>query len=178
MKYLFVYKDGTWWLKIKTVEELLNYHDKTDGRWSGAFDNLIHSKEFYDGEKHASNLAYVIGMFGSKRGLNAVESVVEFKSKIFDAQMDLILEGHTLFINEKGGYHFDYNGDKPASQFIYRNEFVFPNFSKDEIRVKSFPGGHHFYAFIGDMQVRDGDMLKWNTYEAAMKVAESVVTRA
>lgn len=178
MKYLFVYKNDTWWLKIKTIEELTNYSEKTDGRWAKAFDSLIHSKEFYDGEEHASSLAYVIGNYGAKRGMNSIEAVADFRSQIFDAQLDLLMEGYTLFINENGGYHCNFTGDEKETQFIWREEFVFPNFSKDEIRIKSFPGGQHFYAYIGDMQVRDGDTLKWNTYEEAMKMAESVVTRA
>lgn len=27
--------------------------------------------------------------------------------------------------------------------------------------------GQHYYAYVGDMQVRDGDVLKWNTYDEA-----------
>ena len=178
MKYLFVYKNDCWFLKIKTVDELTNYYDKTDGRWSKVFDNLIHSKEFYDGKEHASNLAYVIGQWGERRNMNAIEAVVDFRSKIFDTQLDLILEGHTLFINSNGGYHFDTKNDDPVEQFVWRNELVFPNFSEDEIRIQHFPGGEHFYAYIGDMQVRDGDILKWNTYEEAMKNAKKVVKKA
>lgn len=179
MKYLFVYKNDTWWLKITTIDELFNYSDKTNARWGKAFDSLIHSKEFYsDGMEHASNLAFVIGMMGSRNKMNAIEATAELRSKIFDAQLDLIMEGHTLFINENGGYHYDYEGDKPYTQFIWRDELVFPNFSKNEIRIKKFTGGQHFYAYIGDMQVRDGDNLKWDTYEEALKQAEKVVTRA
>ena len=27
--------------------------------------------------------------------------------------------------------------------------------------------GQHYYAYVGDMQVRGGDVLKWNTYDEA-----------
>ncbi len=179
MKYLFVFKNNTWWLKIKDVDALFDYSDKTGGRWENAFNSLIHSKEFYkDGKEHASNLAFTIGTYGSRRGMNAIEAVADFRASILKSQIDLLLEGYTLFINENGGYHCNFEGDEPYSQFIWRNEFVFPNFSKSEIRIKKFPGGEHFYAFIGDMQVRDGDTLKWNTYEEAMAQAQKVVTRA
>lgn len=179
MKYLFVYKNDCWWLKIKTVDELTNYSQKTDGRWAKAFDSLIHAKEFYeDGKEHASNLAYVIGQWGVNREMNVVEAVADFRSRIFDAQLDLILEGHIIFINEKGGYHFDTKNDEPVTQFVWRDELVFPNFPENEIHIKHFPGGKHFYAYIGDMQVRDGDVLKWNTYEEAMEQAKKVVTKA
>lgn len=43
------------------------------------------------------------------------------------------------------------------------------------MEVKSFPGGDHFYAYIGDMQVRDGDILKWDTYDEAYNQALSIL---
>lgn len=51
-----------------------------------------------------------------------------------------------------------------------------PSFKREEIRVKQFKGGQHWYAYIGDMQIRDGDQLKWNAQEAAQAAAEALVT--
>ena len=59
--------------------------------------------------------------------------------------------------------------------FVRRKELVFPNFKRDEIRIKKFPNGEHYYAYIDDMQVRDGDTLKWNTYEEAYNQALSMI---
>lgn len=68
-EYIFVFKENGWWLKISSINELLNYHDKTDARWSNAFENLIHSKEFSvlnsdrtisRGNEHANALATAI----------------------------------------------------------------------------------------------------------------------
>ena len=41
--------------------------------------------------------------------------------------------------------------------------------------MKQFPGGEHYYAYIGDMQVRDGDTLKWNSYQEAYEMALSLL---
>lgn len=41
--------------------------------------------------------------------------------------------------------------------------------------MKQFRGGSHWYAYIGDMQVRNGEELKWNTQEAARSAAEAIV---
>ena len=54
-------------------------------------------------------------------------------------------------------------------------DIIFPDFKRHQIRVKSFPGGDHFYAYIGDMQVRDGDILKWDTYDEAYNQALSIL---
>ena len=59
-------------------------------------------------------------------------------------------------------------------QFCRRKELVFPNFKREDIRLKQFNDGRHWYAYVGDMQLRDGDCLKWNTREAAQAAAEAV----
>ena len=44
MKYLFVLSaEGGWWLKIDTIEQLIDYHKKTDGhRYEKALWNFFH----------------------------------------------------------------------------------------------------------------------------------------
>ena len=37
--------------------------------------------------------------------------------------------------------------------------------------------GEHYYAYIGNMQVRDGDILKWNTYEEAYSKALEYISQ-
>ena len=74
-------------------------------------------------------------------------------------------------INPAGGHT---HGIETA-QFCWRKQLVFPDFKKEDIRVRKFNGGQHWYAYIGDMQVRDGDRLKWNTQEAARAAAEALV---
>ncbi len=61
------------------------------------------------------------------------------------------------------------------TQFCRRKSLVFPNFKKSDIRIRKYDYGSHYYAFVGDMQVRDGDKLKWNTYEEAYLNAEKLV---
>lgn len=73
-----------------------------------------------------------------------------------------------------GGYHGDF--DQSFDKFVRRKQLVFPDFKKNEIRVEQFPNGKHYYAYIDDTQVRDGDILKWNTYkEAYDKALEYIV---
>ena len=35
--------------------------------------------------------------------------------------------------------------------------------------------GNHYYAYIDDVQVRDGDKLKWDSYDEAYSYASSLV---
>ena len=53
---------------------------------------------------------------------------------------------------------------------------IFPTFCRSDIRAEQFKGGKHWYAYIGDMQVRNGDIMKWDTEEEARRAAEKLVT--
>lgn len=176
-EYIFVHKNKGWWLKVSSAAELFEYYENTDNIWSDTFENLIKSKEFSrNGMTHASDLAYNIGMFGSRQGLGPLQATLQFRNDKLASQLDAIARYGEIYINKAGGYHFKCGTDT-YDQFVRRKEFVFPDYKQNEIRVKQFPGGTHFYAYVGDMQVRDGDILKWDTYEQAHRMAQSIVTK-
>lgn len=174
-EYLFVFKNGGWWLKITSVEQLIKYHEQTDNRFAEAFANLINSKEFTKGTEHAKDLAYAIGLFGSNRHLSPIDATVQFKQRIVQTQLDCLLEYGVLYINQRGGYHFGKPDKKDYSQFVWRKELVFPSYNENDIRIKKFQGGEHWYAYVGDTQVRDGDTLKWDKYEDAYEKAKTIM---
>ena len=176
MEYLFVRKGGGWWLKINSIEQFADYCEKTDSRWANEFHNLINSKEFTGhGVNHASEIAYNIGMYGAIRKMTPIEATMNFRNEVLRNQLSALMQYGEIYINSKGGYHFK-TGDEDYTQFVRRKKLVFPNYSKNDIRVKQFPGGTHFYAYIGDMEVRDGDVLKWDDYESAYKKAVELVS--
>ena len=74
-------------------------------------------------------------------------------------------ESDLRYIREDGAVYFNRVGGKTFSvdyvQFCRRKNLVFPDFKASDIRVKQQTGGTHYYAYIGDMQVRDRDILKW-----------------
>lgn len=176
MDYCFVWKNDGWWLKINSVEQLFDYHEKTESVWSTEFYNLITSQEFGGhGMRHATAIAYAIGQHGANRGMNPIQATMDFRGTVIGNQLDALLEFGEIYINRKGGYHFKTKNDS-YTQFVRRKEFIFPDFKENEIRIKRFPGGEHWYAYIGDMQVKDGDTLKWNTYEEAFNKAKELVT--
>lgn len=171
IEYLFVFKNGGWWLKISSINELFDYHEKTDVRWESAFSNLIHSKEFFrDGNEHCNALALAIGMYGSRNKINALDATVAIKSQVLSTQLDLLLKGYDIYINSSGGYHMEKG--KNYKQWYRKKKLIFPNFKKDELKIKKFPMGTHWYAYIGDMQLRDGDTVKWDKYEDAYNYAQ------
>jgi hypothetical protein len=87
------------------------------------------------------------------------------------AEMETLREYGTVFINCVGGHTHGIEYD----QFCRRKALVFPNYKPEDIRIKQFDGGNHWYVYIGDMQMRHGDQLKWNTYKQAREAAEELI---
>lgn len=87
------------------------------------------------------------------------------------SMLKVLRHGETLLVNRQGGFMVRREGKKPKAS-VWRTDLVFPRYYSHDIRVKRFDDGCHYYAYIGDMQVKDGNILKWNTYEEAYKQAE------
>lgn len=79
-----------------------------------------------------------------------------------------------VYINSAGGFHGE-RAVRTHTGFVRRDTPEFPRYFSRDIRMKMFPGGTHWYAYVGDMQVRDGDILKWDSYEKAYAMAEKFV---
>lgn len=88
------------------------------------------------------------------------------------SELQCIKEHGAVFINKVGGHTFSlaYN------QFCRRKELIYPDFKMSDIRVIHYQGGLHWYAFVGDMQVRNGEKCKWNTSGEAKRAAEIIVS--
>lgn len=168
MKYRFIYKNGGWWLKISTTSELLEYHNMVESsRVAKGYESFLRSKEFFEtGYKPMANsLGQLIGYRRENdSSKSSIEIACDIQYEKYKTQLEYLRKGYNIYINSCGGWHFGKNDFK---QWVDRNKIVFPNFTKDQIKIEKFSGGEHFYAYIDDMQIRDNDTLKWNTYEEA-----------
>lgn len=190
IEYLFVYDGQQWWLKLTEADQIADYHKKTAGsRYEGAI-NLYRKLRQEGRDWHnlldGMELQERIKMMESKDFKYiqcAIIKAQQIEGTIFDgfrclnmeigmAQLDNIKQYGAVFINPAGGHTHGVE----TVQFCRRKQLVFPDFKKEDIRVRKFNGGQHWYAYIGDMQVRDGDRLKWNTKDAAQAAAEALVT--
>lgn len=188
MEYLFVFdeKSKGWWLKIDTIEQLADYHEQTNGnRYEKAMELYLHGGHPYDileklnakerfelmQKKEFKQLQMAI-MMAEKNNVTILDGFRQMNIEIGFSQINSLEEYGTIFINRAGGTTFgiDY------SQFCRRKKLIYPDFKKADIRIKKYgDGGNHYYAFIDDMQVRDGDILKRNTREDAYNMALKVL---
>ena len=185
MEYLFVLKDkGTsnqgWWLKITDADQLIDYIEHTDFHADQILSNYLNGKEFNDfSENHCLypeyyNLTKAVVMFAQSNNLNIFDGMRLFRQELAFTQMDCVKRYGGIYVNRVGGYHPLSDTDKEYA-FVRRKHLVFPSFKLNEIRIKRFEGGNHYYAYIDDMQVKDGQTIKWNTYEEAYNFAKTLV---
>lgn len=168
-------------MKIDTIEKLIDYHKKIDqNRFEGAL-------EMYMQGKNPENMPLQerIALMENrdfKYLQAAIIQATKVDGTIFDGfrclnmeigmtELKCIKEHGAVYINRVGGHTFALE----YTQFCRRKELVFPNFKSTDIRVKKYPEGVHWYAFIDDMQVKNGECVKWNTREAAQHAAEAIV---
>ena len=178
MEYIFVFKNGCWWLKIDTTAKLFDYFEKVDSKWAEGFWSLINSKEFNKfGQRHADELAIAMGMYGSNRNMTNFDAAMNFRHDVLINMYTAVIEHGEIYVGSRGGYHFKTPNDS-YEQFCRRKEFVFPDFKENDIRVKQFPMGTHWYAYVGSVELRDGDRVKWDTRDEAYNFAKRYISRA
>lgn len=170
MEYTFVLKDkGTanqgWWLKITKLSELEDYIGKVQSKVIAR--GLFNYLEYKGGREHLNELGNTMVMLAKNNNTDVYSSALSLQSSVIRAQVNALSCGEVIYINSAGGWH----AGGEYSDFVHKDKPVFPDFTDDSIRVKKFDGGKHYYAYVGNIQVRDGDVLKWNTFNEAYKQA-------
>ncbi len=187
-EYLFIYDGEMWWLKLTDAEQIIDYHKQTAGRYEGAM--TLYMKLKQDGKEWHNLLDDMplekrIELMQSRdfKYLQcAIIKAQQIEGTVIDGfrclnmeigagELATIREHGAVFINAVGGHTWGIE----TVQFCRRKRLVFPCFKREDIRIKQFNGGRHWYAYVGDMQLRDGDCLKWNTKAAAQAAAEAIV---
>lgn len=162
MDNIFVLKDKIWWLKITDSKQLLKYYEHTASKWEDAV----------DGDRSA--LAFAIRLHAEANNESLMESAIAIREAAMKSQLDDLHRNGVIYLNRKGGFCENIVG---YTQWVSRKNMIFPDYTFEDIRVKQFKGGTHWYAYIGDMQVRNGKEIKWDNYDDAYNTALLLVDR-
>lgn len=191
MNYLFVLStDGGWWLKIDTVEQLIDYHQKTDGhKYENAISNFLNGlwpEDLLNKAKNSKNLEDLLALYTNRDFQYMQAALLKAESTggtILDgfsmlrvesglSELKVLHKYGSVYINPVGGHTFHIK----YTQFYRKTELIFPNFTEKDVHIKQYgENGIHWYAYIGDMQLFCGEKRKWNTYKAAKEYAYSVL---
>lgn len=182
IQYKFVQiKNKGWWLKIDNCDTLCKYIKETFGLRKGKiFEDFIFHYDKRDGSLNHAEFAETAGVlaYAGRLGLSFLKALELLYQEIGINMLHEIQESGKIWVNELGGYNSAFE-DLDETQTVWRRELVFPEYKKDDIRIKQFQGGTHWYAYIGDTQVKanKGQTVKWNTYEEAYKAAETYISK-
>lgn len=177
--YTFVYEPSNkgWWLKIDSVEKLIDYHQKTEKLYADCLIDYMHHADEYKKTGNYScfdNIRTVgIVMFAEKRSLTIIDAIIQFRLDVSLSQLNYIHDYGAIAINKVGGYHF--LESKDYTEFVNRKGLIWPDFKMSDIRISQFPGGQHWYIHIGDVELRNGTQMKWDNREEAYNYAKSFV---
>lgn len=150
-------------------------------------ENYLYGKEYNkNGTKHSPHykeapITQAVVIYGENHNYNILQSLVGFQAEVASDQLNCINKSGAIYVNRNGGYHSYSSKDKEYA-VVKKHEIIFPkfskkDFSKKDIRIRKFPYGNHYYAYIGNQEVRNGDVVKWNTYEAAYEQAEKYLEK-
>ena len=174
-KRLFVlFRCGTrnsWWLKISDVDALADYQAAHADKYGRALLNIVRDRD--SGMHGPCPREIPLSQAAYYRAVNTdaspVSALMSISSETTAAQLDALHEHGALYFNPAGGWNWGPPGE--PVQTAWRDGFAFPSFTKDDIKITRFPDGTHYYAHIGDMEVRDGDVIKWPTRQEAYERA-------
>lgn len=190
-----------WWLKISTMEALEAYIMKSRGnprleRALGMYKDLHEKGQAATPKKtvrevlsdmpqeermklmmespSAWNTMYGAIMEAEKVGGNIFDGFRCMNMDVGMTYMRHIKEDGVCFINRNGGC----NAIIEYDDFCRKDDLVWPDFKSSDIRVKQFDGGAHWYAYVGNMEVHNGDTLRFPTKADAERAAISIVENA
>lgn len=203
VKFTFVYAKSPreacgWWLKISNMAELEAYIMKTHAnpRIENAFDMY---KEMHDkGQESrpgksvrevleelpqeermrlmlqspsAWNTMYGAIMEAERIGGTILDGFRCMNMEIGRTYIRHVREDGVCFINRNGGC----NAIIEYDDWCTRDDLVWPDFTESDIRVKQFPGGEHWYAYVGSMEVHNGDTLRFGSKREAENAAMEII---
>lgn len=179
-KNVFMFNGMVWMLVIDSLEDLNEYMDMVwDIRWKDLKWDIARIRKK---EHPVSDMADMCYILAKTKGTNTLKEFWALRETQFKDMTKLILEGKTLYINPAGGYttnmeniinRYESEKVKTGGKAVIR----WPVFDESDIRIKQWPGGTHYYAYIGPVQVKDGGKLKWDSESEARSAAMSYVTK-
>lgn len=172
MSWAFLHSGSTWFLKIETLAELNQYMDKI---WSLRKEDLFCDLKRRAKKMHPiSDIETTCYILAKAKNTDLWTEFQHLKKTQWDTMTKAILADQILYVNPAGGYQIAIRNVDGR----YESEHLrWPVFKEEDIRVKTWPGGVHYYAYIGPVQVKDGDTVKWDTEQNARTAAMKYITR-
>jgi hypothetical protein len=182
-----------WVLEIKDVSTYKLWNEKFHTAYfKKGSDNIIKRKQTWDKEKIYQAKKYPGEKFYPTKGhwnsdiamLSEIAGGDETETDLIDgfekvtndyitSKYNAILRGDTIYCYEGCQWFTLVPGCKIVEE-ILKEDLVYPHtkYTEKDIKVVKWPGGKHYYARIGEIDVTDDENnLKWNSYQTAYNKA-------
>lgn len=130
-------------------------------------------RHFTKGDHYSTDWA--IGIYVSSLNTNGnwIESATKLEHRVLSDKIKAMLTCGTIYLRDSGSYMTAPKNKYRIKQQIVMSSMKYPNYSESDINIRTWDGGRHYYAKIGNLDVVDskGDQ-KWNTHKAAMEAAK------
>ena len=186
-KWKFFFNGYTWWLRIENVEQLMKYFEKTDeNRFGGAMmtvayrrmdNNNAHYDDKYDGI--AGSLDTINGIYHE----DLLTTTGRLRLACHKTYLRNLMDRGFVNIDRLGGCN---SCDWDMKVVITKDELIFPTYSRKDVTIKTWElsekqcgvyrnnYNYHWYAYIGDVRLKDGDIEKWNTKVEVEKFVDTL----
>lgn len=161
-KWEFALWNGGWWLVIKSPGQFFEYHERTDEGYVADF--VLSGRQKNERDQKIESIANL-------RETSCYDAAIWASSGVFKAQLEALSRGETLYINQAGGWN---NCAVPELTIVF-DKFAWPGWQVSDIKVEQWADGYHWYAYVGGIQIKDGDTVKWPTEYEAFKAAMGYV---
>ena len=183
-KWKFINNGNGWWLRIETVEQLIEYVEKTSGRFGNSMMNVMSACSNGKEQHYTNQLDSYLELLYRNSEKSLIDTAQSLMFKCAETYFDILSEEGFVNINKVGGCN---GGLYPNSLVVYKDKLIFPDYQDKDLKIKTweiedkksgnFRSGYkyHYYAYVGDVQIKDGDKVKWNTYEEAYDFAKRFI---
>lgn len=151
---------------ITTLDKYAEYLKLTETTQIGNIVESWSNQAKRDNKGHHTNIiAETCDELSNINGKSPFENLNIIMQKKHQGIVNAILRGNQVVFRNNGTWMIIHSSDVIT-------EIVNHKYTIDNIRVKKWGGGSHYYAYVSDMDVQDvNGNVKWNTYDEAMRQA-------
>jgi hypothetical protein len=184
MSYHFVKFQNTWYLKPESVQDIIDHFKKICGReFKDGFEDFVdntviakdrNGKPYRRSMNHSSSIWRIAVEYGMDlKGISWLESANTLEQRTFEDRIKLFNDGRALYLRD-GMPYYCANEHPEYDEEVWSEELVYPyEYNYDDVRFMQWPGGYHWYAKIGSMDIVDkyGNQ-KWSDKSYAIEIAK------
>ena len=107
---------------------------------------------------------------GAPQGLNVLEASMTIEKDLYDTKSRMIEESGGVYLTD-GPSYMSFSEHLTVVDTLVKENISFPHYSEEDIIVKRWQGGVHYYAQVGGLDVVIDGKQNWNDAMMARRMA-------